>query len=118
MPKTIMLMGRKPFQLGEHELRELQSKYGKDVQFVSSNACTSEEHLAECTRVKPDVVLLPSDEPYFADAVREGVQHIVYASGRKGRWGLYVIWNLVRYPFRSFFRTFPVELAYFNDRPR
>lgn len=118
MPKTILLLGRTEDQLGEDETRKLKSRYGDDVLFVTTKPGTEEEHLADCQRINPDAVLLPSDMPIFAKAIREGHEHIVYASGRKSEWGLYVVWNLVRYPFRSFMRYFPVELAYFNNRPR
>ncbi len=118
MPNTILLLGRTKEQLGEHETRQILHRYGEDVEFVTTKPGTEEEHLADCKRIKPDAVLLPSDMPIFAKAVREGHEHIVYASGRKSEWGLYVVWNLVRYPFRSFFRAFPAELAYFNNRPK
>lgn len=117
MSKTVLLLGRTEDQLGKDERKQLEEKYGKDVVFETSNTCNPSEHLAVCKRVRPVAVLLPSDDPFFKEAVDEGHQHVVYASGRKGRWGLYVIWRLVRYPFRSFFRTFPAELAYFNNRP-
>lgn len=115
MPKTILLLGRTVEELGESEARALKRRYGENVQFITSMACTEEAHLAECNRIRPDAVLLPSEKPFFAEAVRQGHEHIIYGHGRSG-WGLKVIWNLVPYPFRNFFLSYPSSIGYAHQR--
>ena len=101
MPKTVISLGRYPHDISAEELRRIQQLFGADVNIARTSAVTSSEHLADCERLHPSAVLLPSDEAIFTNAVNQGIPHLVYARGRRSDVGLYRIWNLNRFPFRS-----------------
>lgn len=111
MSKTIMILGRGEEHLTEREKAEVKQRYGADVQFVRYDPTSADDHLANCKRLAPVVVLLPPEEPIYAQAVRNGVQHITYGHGRKGFSGLLRVVH-PRYDLQNFTRHFPVELAY------
>ena len=79
----IMMVDHEPKQLSPGELSVLYKAFkGVEIEFETTRPKGHKEHVENCRRIQPTVVLLPSEfsEWIPIQAMREGFRHIVVSS--------------------------------------
>jgi len=75
--KTILLLRRMKEDLNPAELSALEAKWpDEELKFVRTDPRDFKEHADDCTRIQPDVVILPVERPIPSLAMQAGFRHV------------------------------------------
>lgn len=82
MPREIGVLVMRRSELTPEEKQRLEAHYPSGTEFIYRQAAPTspQEWLDICQRFEPDVVILPSEEPFPMPAIRQGYPHVLFSA--------------------------------------
>lgn len=83
MQRRVLLVNRSERSISKQERALIEERFStSNVEYISTKPEDIEEHLLNCARIDPDIVLYPVDpKNVLLDAVRAGYLHVAVHPG-------------------------------------